>query len=277
MLREEYGVKDLEAEVKKLKGDVEKHRSKLAQTEYHYRDLQAKYDELKIKADMQMEMQKSVTVAASTQTEPMTGARYVEQMDWDFVNERAERYKRHYFEQKAEFDQHKAKFKALEQKYENTKTICNGRFKALEENKETIIGLRREIDELKRNETEITHELNALKQRFEQAQTDTAAYKQLKETEYNELIVEFNENVKKCNKSIDLLREIQAKYGLLKEEFKRVKIEKGMKDGKYEQAKEMLNGRFDYIGYLQEKLRENRIEFEKYFEKKNDENVPINK
>lgn len=266
---------------------------------------------------MNEEMQKTVTKAdAFAQTEPMTGATFVEQMDWDRVNERAETYKSQYqkcataynglkdryqklYEKstslKVQHDQNLVNYNGLQTKYEKTKEICNNRFKLLNDNEEKIAEFVGKIEELNENEAKLKNELISLREET----VDMVVYKQLK-SKYDELKAQNSKIMKKCEETANTLDDVMARYGQikiendslkkfevqsveladelnqLKDKLKKYKSEFYAYRSKYHSAKELLEKRFYRIKYLQELLDTNDFRYDLYVEK-NDENVPNNR
>lgn len=234
VLLENSGVNSLQREVKSLKTKIEEYKSQLSETKYYYDEIQAKYDELKLKTDMQTE--KSAAVIATdtfTQTEPMTGATFVEQMDWDRVNKRAETYKTEYqnvvrtynglkesyIKLRTEHEQTLAnsndltkRMNQLQLKYDATKEICNNRFKLLKENDVKIAESERQIAELEVNEAKLKEEMVALKQMLEKGNHEQC------KLDYDELKEQYSKNIKICSDTAKTLDDIKRKYGDLKSE-----------------------------------------------------------
>lgn len=311
---ENSGVNQLKTEVKSLQTTINEYKSKLSQTTYHYEDIRAKYDELKIKTDMKEEMQKTVTTTdAFAQTEPMTGATFVEQMDWDRLKESRDTYKTQYRACVHAYNELKEIYKklfeqnaTLQQKYDRTKEICNKRFKLLNENEEKMVEFKRKIEELNQNEVNLKDELVALKQKYEES-VDIVVYKQLK-AKYDEIEVQHSKYITKCLETANTLNDFKAKYNRIKTEndslkkfeeqytiiademkllnekyahLKKQKLELDVYRNKYNSAKDLLEKRFYRIQYLEGKLNTNGVQFKQYYEKNNEnvsnvENVPNN-
>lgn len=297
-LSEQFGINDLKDEVKQLKRNLEDVKSELHRSKYDNDELQKKYDELKLRTDM--EMQKPSTADASTETQPMKGATFVEQMDWDRVNKRAEDYKTYYTSCARQFEALKEKHKevvkqnshlstqlnGLQGKYKQTRDICDNRLVTLNQNSEEIAQLNAKIIDLAA--------------KAESSHTD--AYNQL-QTEHNEVKVQLSQATAMCQQTADLLDDFKTKYTEAKQEYDSVKQQStvaseelqlfkrkyekakelyfGTVDNyetvkaKYEAAKELLERRLNQIILLQKLLRKNRIPFIEYIEKRN-ENEPYN-
>lgn len=227
VFRKSTGVDDLLAEVKTLKTELNAITHKLNRANVEISIYKQENEELKIKQAIAQE--KPSTVDAQVQTECKTGASFVEQMDWQRVNNRAENYKKHYTEifnaynelkekykklgpnnqemaelneLKAQFEQlkiqHQEKTKAMEHlqwKYIETKRICDSRFEEINQYKEQM-------------------EMNMTK--AEMRASGETAYNELKVT-FEELKAKYETNVKKCHETAELLVEIKEKYRLSKQ------------------------------------------------------------
>lgn len=321
---ENSGVNSLQREIKSLNAKIEEYKVKISQTTYYYDEIRTKYEELKIKTDMIMD--KPVTAESSSQTEPMTGATFVEQMDWDRVNKRAENYKTQYFKLLDEYKNKEAQYKqnvaklselnrrmdGLQWKYNQTKEICNNRLTLLNENQV-------KITECEQNEARLKAELDALKQTLQQTPENSVAYNQFK-SQYNELKEQHSKAIQKCQEAANTLGNLKEKYAEIKAEneslkqqladtkaelnalneecvalrqsnsaqegelntlseladrLKRYNAAYRLVKAKYERAKELCEGRFHRIQYLQRELRKHDIEFEEFYET-GIENIPNN-
>lgn len=333
---ENSGVNALQREIKSLQAKIEEYKVEISKTTYYYDQIRAKYDELKLKTDMNME--KPATTDTSSQTEPMTGATFVEQMDWGRVNKRAENYKALYLKVSREYKEVDENFKKMETqynqnvanwndlngrmnvlqwKYDQTKEICNNRLTLLNENKVKITESEKRINELQQNEARLKVELDSVKQSLKQTPDDSVACQQLK-SQYNDLKELHSKNIKKCQETANTLDHLKARYGeivaeneslrqqltgirseldALKEEstrlrqsneaelnrlneecarLKQLNTTNGVFKAKYARAKEVCNGRFDRISYLEGELRRNGIRYATFIEEGN-ENVPNNR
>lgn len=226
---ENSGVNSLHREIKALKAKIEEYKDENRKLTYYHDDVRKKYDEarkendeLKIKAEMCME--KAATAAASTQTEPMTGATFVEQMDWDRVNRRAENYKSHYQQAMQAFHEAEKNLKKseaerimIQSKYGKVKEICNQRFIVLEENQAKIAEYEQKIHEFHQNEVRLQNELVVLRQSMQQTPEDTVAFRQLT-SKFNELKEQHIQNMQKCQETANALDHFKAKYGETKTE-----------------------------------------------------------
>lgn len=271
-LQEQFGIKELKLEVKSLKSKLDDKETKLGNCKYYFDELQKKYDELKQKMDLVMI--KPSTSDAFTETGPMTGATYVEQMDWDRVNQRAEGYKSHYLncvkaynELNVEHKELRVQLNGLQSKYDQTKHICNRRFEVLGEKNRQIAELNQQLDELQTKsefaDKQLTENiaqcqatadlLDEFKVKYADAKSDAASYKE------SAKILE------------DQLTQLKDKYARLKEDWLKFK-------GKYATAKGMLNQRYRRLKYLEHKLNENHIGYTEYDERPDLplENVPPN-
>lgn len=297
------GLTQLNADKKSLQTKVEEYKLELSRMNYQYKDIQAKYDELKLKADMNMDMRNSATAEAFAQTEPMTGATFVEQMDWNRANERAEFYKTNYQECARAHNKLRENYKALvkqnaDQKAENEKTFQN-LTEAYEKTKnsckvyyEKISEYERKITKLKQNEGKMEDEMIELKKLIQ-----TQSERQMDTDAYNQLNSKYEELKERCNETAHYLVDFKAKYEQIKKEYElskdqstavitelnqlkgkyaRVKEEAALFKSKYSTAKKLLEGRFGRIAYLEKKLDENKINYIPYNERKGDENIPIN-
>lgn len=231
---ENSGVNSLQREIKALKAKIEEYKVKIRETTYYHDEIRAKYDELKIKTDMIME--KPATIDGSSQTEPMTGATFVEQMDWDRVNKRAESYKSQYYKvldeykaadenykkMEAQYNKNTADLKdvnsrmnVLQWKYNQTKEICNNRLIVLNENEA-------KITEYEQNEARLKTELDALKQSLRQTPGNSVAYNQLK-LQFNDLYEQHSKSTKKLEYAAKSMDNFKAKYAEMKAENESLK------------------------------------------------------
>lgn len=306
VLLENSGVNSLQREIKSLKSKIEDYKSKLSETNYYYDDVKAKYDKLKLEMDMQKEKAAATTTSDTfTQTEPMTGATFVEQMDWDRVNKRAETYKTQYqtvvraynsLKESAttlqtQYNQNLENWQRMNQlqgKYERTKNLCNNRFEVLKENERKIAESEQKINELKQNEAKLQNEMATLKHLLEEKRKDTVAHEQLK-LNYAELKELHSNNIKKCHETANTLDDFKKKYGELKSENGLLQQQLAELKGKvkelkilrwkYQNAKDLLDKRYERMYYLTEKLNKNGIPISEYDElnPENNENTPNNK
>lgn len=170
---------DLQAEVKALKAELSTTKTKLNRQNTDFENLLDKHEKLKLKSVIAL--QKTSTIDATVQTDvPRSGATFVDQMDWDKINRKADKYKKAYEELVNKYNQLKVKYEQLKDeydekstkgietaklldeiqpKYSNMKRICNSRWDQIQE-------LQRKIVNFEKNELEMNSELNALKKQL---------------------------------------------------------------------------------------------------------------
>lgn len=166
------GVDDLQAEIKALKTELSTNKSKLSRVNIDYENLLDKHEKLKLKSVIAQ--QKTSSTDAVTQTDvPRSGATFVDQMDWDKVSRRAEKYKKAYeelankYEQlKKEYDDKLAKsietaklLDEIQPKYSNMKRVCNTRWDQIQD-------FQQKIANFEKNEAEMNSQIDALKKQL---------------------------------------------------------------------------------------------------------------
>lgn len=187
------GVDDLKAEVKTLKTELLTTKTKLSRLNSDFDSLSDKHEKLKLKSVIAQ--QKLPSTNASMQTESTkTGATFVDQMDWERVNRRLEKYKKRNEELvnsynqlkgklemvKSDLDQKSAKcietaklLEEIQPKYSGMKRICNHRWDQIEE-------FKKKIANHEKNEVEMKDIIETLKQELagiKEAMTELTKYK----------------------------------------------------------------------------------------------------
>lgn len=234
--------------MKKLKSELNATQHKLNRANCERDMIKEQHEELKLKSAIAKH--KPSTIDAAVQTDgSKTGATFVETMDWEHINRRAEKYKKAYGDVvtsynelrekygklisnengvtaynalKLKYDQLKVQYdktaktmSELESKYGETKRICNARFEKMEE-------YERKIADYKQNVATLNSELGALNQineKYEQLKSEAgkAATKPNEMAAYNDLKVKYQKIAEKCQETAELLDEIKQKYGLTKQ------------------------------------------------------------
>lgn len=139
--------------------------------------------------------QKASSTDATVQTDiPRSGATFVDQMDWDKVSRRAEKYKKAYEDLVTTYNLLKAKYEQLKKeydeksikgietaklldeiqpKYSNMKRICNSRWDQIQE-------FQRKVANFEKSEAEMKLEIDAMKKQlvtFKETSEELARFK----------------------------------------------------------------------------------------------------
>lgn len=171
------GVDDLQAEVKALKQELSTTKSKLSRLNIDYENILDKHEKLKLKSVMAMQKTSSIDATVQTDAPWSAGATtFVDQMDWDKIRRRTEKYKKayedvvqnynklkaKYEQQKIEHEEESAKsletarlWDEIQPKYSNMKRLCNTRWDQIQE-------FQRKIANFEKNETALKAELSVL-------------------------------------------------------------------------------------------------------------------
>lgn len=238
VFRKSTGVDDLIAQVKTLKSELNDINHKLNRANVENDIYKRKIDELEIKSAIAQ--QKPSTVDAHVQTDcTKSGATFVEQMDWERVNRRAENYKKHYQEAatahnelKGKYEKLKTKlgtshddstFNELKTKYEDLQSQYQEVLAQNQETSKTMEELQWKYTETKRICNARFDEIKKYKEQLEMNLTKAemqvsgeAAYNQLN-VKYEELKSKYDATLKKCTETAELLDEIKEKYRLMKQ------------------------------------------------------------
>lgn len=191
------GVDDLQAEIKALKAELSTTKSKLSRVNIDYENLLDKHEKLKLKSVI---AQQKLTDAIVQTDVPRSGATFVDQMDWDKVSRRAEKYKKAYEDLANTYNQITAKYEQLRKeyddklaksietaklldeiqpKYSNMKRVCNTRWDQIQEFQQKIANfekneaeMKSQIDELKKQSVtlkESSEEVTRYKRKYDAA------------------------------------------------------------------------------------------------------------
>lgn len=187
------GVDDLQAEIKDLKAELSTTKSKLSRVNIEYENLLDKHEKLKLKSVIAQQKISSMDAVVQTDV-PRSGATFVDQMDWDKVSRRAEKYKKAYEDLANTYNQVTAKYDQLKKeyddklaksietaklldeiqpKYSNMKRICNTRWDQIQE-------FQQKIANFEKNEAEMKSQMDALKKQLvtlKETSEEVARYK----------------------------------------------------------------------------------------------------
>lgn len=249
------GVDQLIAEVKTLKSDLSTAKSKLNRMNIDHESLQDKYEELKVK--MAIKLQKPATNDASVQPDgQLTGATFVEQMNWERLNQRAEKYKKAYGEILTNFNQLKATYdqlksgqksssaagetadnSLLKMEYEQLKLDHEksmkkhleaaefvDKFKAKYEATKNICNSRLEqihefkqtIDNFERTEKNLKVELQTLKSELKKVTESNKNTAVANKIQFEQMKSEYDAQKKKLRDTTEMLDELKLKYSNMK-------------------------------------------------------------
>lgn len=191
--RRSTGVDDLQAEIKDLKAELSTTKSKLSRVNIEYENLLDKHEKLKLKSVIAQQKISSMDAVVQTDV-PRSGATFVDQMDWDKVSRRAEKYKKAYEDLANTYNQVTAKYDQLKKeyddklaksietaklldeiqpKYSNMKRICNTRWDQIQE-------FQQKIANFEKNEAEMKSQMDALKKQLvtlKETSEEVARYK----------------------------------------------------------------------------------------------------
>lgn len=215
VFRKSTGVDDLLAEVKTLKTELNTITHKLNRANVEITIYKQDNENLKLKQKIALE--KPSTADAYVQTEK-NGATFVEQMDWERVNGRAEHYKKHYQEVVFAYNELKEKYKKHNEliiQHENLKIQHQEKIKAMEELQWKYTQTKRicesRLDDINKCKEQI--EMNFTKS--EMVASGEPAYNELR-VNYDELKAKHETTLKKCRETAELLDEIKEKYRISK-------------------------------------------------------------
>lgn len=169
------GVDELQAEVKTLKAELSATKTKLSRINIDYENLCDKHEKLKVKsaiASYKPSLSDAIVQTDASKTNPT----FIDQIDFERINRKAEKYKKAYEEvvtnynalkskyenMKAELEEKSAKcneaaklLDEIQPKYANMKRICNHRWDEIEE-------FKKRIAEFEKNEVEMKSQLKTM-------------------------------------------------------------------------------------------------------------------
>lgn len=254
--RRSTGIDQLITEKNTLKSDLTTAKSKLSRVNIDHENLKDKYEELKIK--LAIKLQKPATADASAQCDvQLTGATFVQQMNLDHANQRAEKYKKAYLEISTNLNQLKAAYEQLKSQQKSSTTAGNtaeygqlkvqyekiksdhekcvqkhleaaeflDKFKVKYEATKGICNSRLElIHEYKQKIANFEHseqnlkvELETIKSELKKVTKSNDKLATASKIQYEQMKKDYDEQVKKLRDTSDMLDEMKSKYIAMKD------------------------------------------------------------
>lgn len=230
--RFDTGVDELREQLKKLKLKLETAEHSLGLKTLDCNDFKEECEKLKIQLAAQQN-EKPKTCDAKVQTDLQTGATFVQQMNWEQANARAEKYKDAYLEAVKMYHDIRSTQKELnaeKSKLEAEKSTLEAKYNELNAELENVRtksgGVDKEMEMLrsKYNNTKIICEQRRITlQKYEQNQKDLESELNVLHAKYDELKKFSTDLETKCRETCSSLDQLNEKYSKAKALFVELK------------------------------------------------------